>query len=172
MSNAYCVATGNCGEPTTSSVIRELCKRPGKRDENGPIYFTEQSHKNQCDINKIIDKYDKTGIIKHVSSFEGKFGDLTGVDFKMMQDKVANARSMFQELPSNIRKEFDNDPGRLLEFMENPDNRKKAEELGIVDKAWTEESDGIGEHVKDGKHVKKADDHADATPAHEDKKVN
>ncbi len=138
-------------EPVLKETMRAWCQRPGKRDSDGNIqYTTEQAHKNQCDVNRIIEKYDKRGIITHVSKFEAKFGDLTGLDFKSMQDQVANAKSMFSNLPGEIRALFENDPANLLTFMENPDNRDEAIKLGLIDPTWTPETDGLGEHVKDG----------------------
>lgn len=139
--------------------MREWCKRPGKVDEKGKIqYFTEQAHKKECDINNIIKKYDKTGLITHVSKIEAKFGDLTGRDFKVMSDKVAQMNSAFELLPVEIKKEFEQSPAKLLEFMENPDNRERAIELGLIDRDWTEETDGLGEHVLEGGNVKKVEE--------------
>jgi len=155
MSKQYVETIGKASAPTTSAEMRIHSSRPGKQDEEGnPIYFTEQHHKKECDVNLIIKKYDKTGLISHVSKFEGKFGDMTGIEFQTMQNKVANAKSMFNELPAEIRKEFNNNPKNLLEFMENPANRPKAIELGLIDSQWTEETDGLGEHVKEGENIK------------------
>ena len=47
--------------------------------------------------------------------------------------------------------------GELLHFMENPENRQEAIELGLINQAWTEETDGLGEHVKEGDNIKKED---------------
>ena len=39
----------------TTPSMRDYCKRPGRQGKDGkPIYYTEQSHKSQCDVNKII----------------------------------------------------------------------------------------------------------------------
>ncbi len=131
--------------------MRTWCQRPGAKDNDGNIvYLTEQSHKNQCDVNRIIEKYDKSGIITHVSKFEGKFGDTTGADFQSMQQTVANARNMFNELPADIRSRFENDPTNLLTFMEDESNRDEAIKLGLINPQWTPETDGLGEHVKEG----------------------
>lgn len=139
---------------TTGPEMRLMCQRPGKKDAEGkPVYFTEQGHKRECDVNEIIKKYDKQGLISHISEIEAKFGDVTGADFKLMNDKVANAMSMFEKLPAAIRKRFRNSPGLLLEFMENENNREEAIKLGLINKHWTPESDGLGEHVKLGENV-------------------
>lgn len=151
MSAKYCIESGEFSLPTTTDFMRILCQRPGKTDEFGKIlYTTEQSHKDQCNINKIIRKYDNTGIISHVSKIEGKYGDMTGLELKSAMDMVIDAKNMFDKLPSEIRKRFRNSPEELIEFMEHPENREEAIELGLIDKNWTEETDGLGEHVLEG----------------------
>lgn len=128
--------------------IRNFTRRPGRTDDDGNIvYTTEQAHKDMCNVNNIIRKYDKTGLISHVSRIEAKFGDMTGIDFKTMADTVAQTTSLFQNLPSNIRNRFENDPGKLLAFMEDPANRDEAISLGLIKESWPENLDGIGEHV-------------------------
>lgn len=134
----------------TSKEMREYCQRPGEVDNEGNIvYFTQQNHKNECDVNNIIKKYDKTGLILHVSKIEAQFGDLTGFDFKQSLDMINNASTMFMELPSNIRKHFNNSPIDFLDFMDNPDNREEAIKLGLIKGEWTPETDGLGEHITD-----------------------
>lgn len=142
------------GNDYTPQDLREWCKRPGKTDENGnPLYTTEQSHKDRCDAKKIISKYHRTGVVTHMSKMEAKFGNLTGMDFKEAMDLLTESREMFDELPSEIRKYFQNSPMELFKFMEDPGNRDKAIELGLIRKEWTPETDGLGEHVKEGENV-------------------
>jgi phage internal scaffolding protein len=156
MSKEFRDLTGDVGVSKTSPEMRLHVQRPGrKRSDGSPLYFTEQSHKKECDVNHILKKYDKTGVITHVSKFEARFGNLSGIDFKQMKDAVAAAETSFHSLPSEIRNEFQNDPAELLKFMEDPNNRKKAEALGIIDPAWTEDTDGLGEHVELGENKKK-----------------
>lgn len=148
MSKEYCKKFGVHSQPTTSEEMRIHCQRPGNMDEDGnPIYFTEQHHKKECDVNNIVKKYDKTGLIEHIQRFEGEFGDLTGMDFKAMQDKVANAKSRFNLLPADIRARFDNDPQKLISFMDDPRNREEGITLGLIKKSTPEDLDGFGEHV-------------------------
>lgn len=128
--------------------MRTFCSRPGKHDEQGNIiYTTEQHHKNECDVNTIIRKYDKTGLISHISRFEASFGNLTGLDYKEAMDTVVNAQNEFNALPGEIRERFQNTPQKFLEFCENPDNRQEAIELGLIKAQWIEALDGLGEHV-------------------------
>lgn len=149
MSQFYREITGINGEPTTNETMRNICKRPGKVDMDGKIvYLTEQHHKDACDVNKIIRKYDKNGLITHVSRFEAQYGDVTGADFQTFQNIIAGATSKFNELPSEIRKKFRNSPQALLAFMDDPANREEAIKLGLIRNDWTDDTDGLGEHVK------------------------
>lgn len=151
MSKNYCIETDSNSERKTTEQMRLFCQRPGKMDENGkPIYFTEQAHKKICDVNNIIKKYDKTGVIQHVTKFEAKFGDVTGIEFRAMHDKIISAQQSFDSLPSSIRKRFGNDAGRLIAFMDNPDNREEAIKLGLISSDTPPEIDGLGEHVVNG----------------------
>ena len=68
--------------------------------------MTEQSHKKSCDINSIMAKYVKTGLVDHINRHQPKFGDVTGADFKAAQDLVAEAKSEFYELPAAVREQF------------------------------------------------------------------
>lgn len=143
----------------TSQEMRKLCQRPGRLDEDGnPIYTTEQVHAKQCDVNYIIAKYDKEGIINHLAKFEYKYGDMTANDFAQMTAAVLQAKQTFEAMPSKIRNEFDNSPEKFLAFMDDPANRDKAIELGLIDQDWTPETDGIGEHVKSKSERKKKTD--------------
>lgn len=137
--------------------MREWCRRPGRVDENGKIvYFTEQSHAEYCNIKAIIKRYDKTGLLDHVTRFEAKFGDLSGADFKEMMDKVTQAEQSFQMLPSAVRNRFGNSVEQFLAFFENPENRAEAVELGLIKETTPAESDGIGEHVTTPKETETA----------------
>ena len=95
---------------------------------------TEQCHKDECDINKIIAKYDKTGVLTHVNSFEAKYEDLTGLDYQNMLNTVAAANSMFEGLPSKIRTQFGNDPQKFISFMDDENNNEAMYEMGLKER--------------------------------------
>ena len=41
------------------------------------------------------------------------------------------AQDMFESLPADIRTKFGNDPGRFLDFVEDPQNEEELIELGL-----------------------------------------
>lgn len=146
MSDEYLKKFGN--KKPSKEELRKFHQRPGRYDKDGnPIYTTEQNVKAQCDVNNIIKRYDRSGVLTHITNIEAKFGDMTGADFQAMQNQVATARSMFSSLPAEIRNRFDNEPSKLLEFMEHEENRDEAIKMGLINPEWDSSLDGLGEHV-------------------------
>lgn len=95
--------------------------------------LTEQSHAKSCDIHNILTQYEKTGVITHNAKHQGQYMDYPNShDFKAMMDTVAEAKSMFESIPATIRKDFANDAGRFLDFMQNEDNREAIEAYGFT----------------------------------------
>jgi phage internal scaffolding protein len=104
-------------------------------DEEGnpAVGRTEQHHKSECDIDTIIRKYDKTGLITHVNSAVAQYGDFTDVnEYQVSLNMVIDAQNAFNELPSAIRKKFGNDPGEFFEFATDPDNYDELVKLGLA----------------------------------------
>lgn len=94
----------------------------------------EQNHRDRCNINTILKKCKKTGLLPSRGD-AGYYGDFTGVeDFHSNIQRIEAAQQAFMTLPANVRKEFKNDPGMLLDFLSNSENRQKAIELGILPK--------------------------------------
>lgn len=93
---------------------------------------TKQSFKAECDVNNIMKRYIKTGMIEFTNRNEPKYGDVTGVTFQNAMDIIAAARGMFHELPARVRDRFQNDPAQFLDFVNNPNNRDEARELGLL----------------------------------------
>ena len=93
---------------------------------------TEQAHKKACDINSIMAKFQKTGAIQHLAKHPPKYGDVSGADFRQAQVLVAEHKSIFHELPSQIRAEFENDPSNYLDFVTDPENAEFLEKEGLA----------------------------------------
>lgn len=97
--------------------------------------LTKQSHMKECDINLIMAKWEKTGILEHRNTHEGSYGDFTSApgDYQESLNAVLDAETMFSELPSKIRRRFGNDPGQFLDFVQDPDNADEMVSLGLSD---------------------------------------
>jgi len=94
--------------------------------------LTEQSHKQECDINYILKDYTRTGFIKHANQNAGQYDDVTSVDFQTAMDTVANVKTMFENLPSQVRAEFNNQPTQFLDYVQNPNNTEALAQRGIL----------------------------------------
>lgn len=92
---------------------------------------TKQSFKNECDINNIMAKYQKTGAVTHANDNQGEYGFATSEDFTSAMQTVTRAQQLFDGLPSSIRSKFHNNPEEFLEFTQDESNDEEAYELGL-----------------------------------------
>lgn len=93
---------------------------------------TKQSHKNECDITQIMARYLRTGVIDFTAKNEARYADCTGWDFQSAMERVASAKTMFEEMPAQLRDRFENSPGKFLDFINDPKNLEEARELGLA----------------------------------------
>lgn len=94
---------------------------------------TEQSHKTACNVNYILRKYQKSGVVDHIKQHGPEYADVPAHDFREAMEVVTKASSMFEELPSRARAKFKNDPAQFLEYVQNPDNIESLHDLGLTD---------------------------------------
>lgn len=83
--------------------------------------LTKQAFKEQCDINNILAKYQKTGVLDHIAMYEPHYGEMSGETYKEQLDQVTFAQTMFNDLPSAAREYFEHDPSKFLDFMDTCD---------------------------------------------------
>lgn len=93
---------------------------------------TKQEFKDESDINNIMARYMRTGLLDNVTSKLPQYADLDGQTFNDAMQIVAESKSLFEELPSKIRNEFENDPAKFLDFCHNPENRPRMAEMGLL----------------------------------------
>lgn len=92
----------------------------------------EQAHTNAVDINSIVRKYRATGYLPD-PVLHAVYGDFSGDnDFHTIQSKLSRAREQFLQLPADIRTLFKNDPALLIDFVNDPNNQKASEEMGLL----------------------------------------
>ena len=99
--------------------------------ETSGLSLTKQSFKQECDVNNILKNYNKTGVMPENFN-PGEYRDLDGTDYQEYMQTVASANSMFEELPSALRKRFKNDPAQLLSFVHDEKNVDEAHKLGLL----------------------------------------
>jgi len=93
---------------------------------------TRQEFADECDINNIMRQYLATGEMFHINEAAPQYMDCSGEDFRDAMDYVAGAFSMFEELPSAIRSQFDNDPAAFLDFCSQEKNRPELAAMGLL----------------------------------------
>ncbi|QXP07961.1 MAG: internal scaffolding protein [Arizlama microvirus] len=94
---------------------------------------TQQHFKDECDINYVLKNFGIEALA--VNPLEPRYGDFTDVvDYHTALNAVIAAEDAFMALPAKIRTRFENDPSKLIDFMQNPANREEAESLGLVNK--------------------------------------
>ena len=93
---------------------------------------TKQSFKDECQIDRILAKYVKTGILEHVNKHQASYGEVSGQTFHEAMNTVIEAQAMFMDLPATIRDRFANDPGNFLDFVANPANSEEMQEMGLI----------------------------------------
>lgn len=121
-------------------IVRDETNRwpdPGL-DCSGDPGQTDQSQKDDCDVNVIVDRFMKTGVMPNM---EGNpiYGDFASVpDYQNALDLVARAQEQFDGLDAKTRKRFDNDPLAFLDFVNDPKNTKEMIDLGLATERKTE----------------------------------
>lgn len=94
--------------------------------------LTEQSHQNSCDINLILAQFMETGIMPNMKNNNPQYADVSGIDFQDIQNQLANAKTLFEELPDHVKAQFDNEPFKFLAFAENPENNQALVDMGLA----------------------------------------
>lgn len=92
---------------------------------------TQQSFKDDCDINVIVRRFGVTGQLPNVAA--PVYGDFSQIDdFRSAIHAVMDAEDEFMKLDAKIRERFNNDPQELLEFCADTRNIEEAKKLGLV----------------------------------------
>lgn len=103
-----------------------------KAIEDGEIVRVEQAHKDEVNINNIVKRHGMDLIAKTASLMPLQYwdGDPTN-DFQEAMNKIAQGTQTFESLPSQIRKEFNNDPAKYMDYVFNPENKEK-----LIERGW------------------------------------
>lgn len=96
--------------------------------------LTEQQWADDCDVNNIMKRYQTTGEFRHLTGKQGYYADFSNItDYRDMLDTVRYAQEAFASLPADLRQRFLNDPGKLLEFLQDEKNYDEGVKLGLLE---------------------------------------
>lgn len=94
---------------------------------------TKQSHKDECDIYKILKQYQRTGVLTHIAAQAPRYEDLPdSVDYQHAMNVMLAADASFASLPASVRNDYGNDPAEFLHAFETPEGRARLTDLGIL----------------------------------------
>lgn len=97
---------------------------------------TKQEFKEECDVNNIMAKFAKTGMITHLAKGIPHFSDVSEMgDYRAAIENVRAADEYFQQLPAKLRAHFDHDAANFLEFSQKPGAVEELRELGLQEYA-------------------------------------
>lgn len=103
----------------------------GKPEEREYVLHgrTKQSQKDECDINKLLERSAKHGALSHLEKYQPFYGDFSGYDFETHIKNIARGNTIFEELPAEVKKEFDQSAQKFFEFVTKPENADKLPQL-------------------------------------------
>lgn len=95
--------------------------------------LTVQDAKDECDINLILARFEKTGVLEHTKNAQPQYGDFTDIPhYQESLNMALKAQNMFMDLPAGIRAKFQNDPMNFLQFANNPENQEAMIDMGLA----------------------------------------
>lgn len=106
--------------------------------------LTQQSFKDDADINVLLERFKVTGQLPQGVVLPS-YGDFSGVsDYRTAKSALLKAEHAFMDLPANIRSRFKNDPQAFLEFCSDPVNLPELRALGLADSIAKPDVGGMG----------------------------
>ena len=95
--------------------------------------LTVQADAKEADINYIMARYTRTGVLPQMIEREPHFGDFSDIkDYLSSMLIITKAREQFEALDARVRDRFANDPARMLAFVADPANKNELIALGLA----------------------------------------
>lgn len=98
------------------------------------LSLTRQEFAEECDINAIMARYEKTGALPSNIPGEPFYADFTQIPDDLLSSLKLfdDAERAFMTLPAVVRKEFDNDPHAFVAFASDPLNVAQMRSWGLM----------------------------------------
>lgn len=94
--------------------------------------LTQKHFAAATDINNIVKQYAKTRQLP-VTGEAPIYGDISRLpSYHDSLNFVFDVQRAFASLPARLRGRFQNDPGQLVRFVDNPANREECQRLGLL----------------------------------------
>lgn len=106
---------------------------PGRETlDTGEHTLTVQSAREDADINIIVKRMTRTGLVPNSARVptQGDFSEQV-TDYHTAMNMVRTANTEFMKLPAKIRSRFQNDPQELITYLSDPLNLEESYKLGL-----------------------------------------
>jgi len=90
---------------------------------------TKQSFRDETDINQILKRAQKSGTISHLAKYEARYGDFSSFDFFEAQLKLSQGAEIFDALPMELRREFNQSAAQFFDYVNDPANVDRVAKL-------------------------------------------
>ncbi len=93
---------------------------------------TKQSMKKECDVNRIVSSFQKTGLIDHLADGIPVFADVSELgDYRSVIEQVRAVDAYFAGLPAKVRTAFSNDASNFMDYLESGATAEELERAGL-----------------------------------------
>lgn len=94
--------------------------------------LTQQSFADEVDINTIVKRFGLTGELP-TNVRMPEYGDFTqAMDYHTAMNAIRLADESFYAMPADVRSRFDNNPGKFVDFCNDPKNYQAAVDMGLA----------------------------------------
>jgi len=94
--------------------------------------LTQQQFKEDSDINTIVDRFMKSGVLPTPDNMP-QYIDYEGVfDYQTAMNAIRSADEQFMRMDAKVRARFNNSPQEFLSFFADPANTDEAIRLGLA----------------------------------------
>lgn len=93
---------------------------------------TKQSLLDDADINKIVKRHMATETLQELDKLEKVYGQITSTNLMDAYRQIDDAQAAFNDIPSGIRKKFDQDAGAFIDYATDPKNIDQMVKWGLA----------------------------------------
>lgn len=123
MSRIFCRSAVNYDRKEASLENGLHCKDPS---------LTVQSQAEEADINTIVRNFGVTGLLPQNVRVP-TFDDFSGIDdYRTAIETIREAEKSFLAMPSDVRRRFDDDPQKFVEYCSDSRNLEEMRKLGLA----------------------------------------
>lgn len=101
--------------------------------EPGKGAGAKQSMLDECDVNLIVERFAKTGLLEHIAEGIPQYVDASELgDFRSVLEQVRKVEDYFSGLPAAVRSSFQNDAARFMDYLESGASAEDLQKLGLA----------------------------------------